>query len=186
MFSSCRASSWASQICAIRLEWIVVVNAHTRQGLTHCFRLKESATTLHHVNLFLVEDVLETLLISEDGILRIVQIVSLYFRGKNYNSQLKVIVSIVILVHFNLSGFVRDNFLYLHQYAPQSFMWRVAIYDVVLCSFRMGYDWCATQHLFFFQKKASFFFLPSWTFTYFCVNTMSGLAILEKLSMNLW
>ncbi|GJY47742.1 hypothetical protein Tco_0436805 [Tanacetum coccineum] len=76
--------------------------------------------TLTHVQLFLIEDMLETLVVSINNALHPIQVVTLDLESEYNCTQFQIIGGVILFVNLQLSRGICNHFAPLHQYAPQA------------------------------------------------------------------
>ncbi|KAJ0858823.1 hypothetical protein HanRHA438_Chr13g0605521 [Helianthus annuus] len=93
-------------------------------------------STLTHVQLLLLEDMLETPVIGVNGALGTVQVMSPYLKRENNCSQFQIVCSVVPFVNLKLARCVGNDLVTLHQHTTKSLDGSIAVNHKIVCAFR--------------------------------------------------
>ena len=98
------------------------------QGICYCIGFSRMVTnftfviiqqfypsSLSHVEIFLVEDVLQTLIVCEDCAFGSILVVSPYFQGKHHCSQFEIVCVVIDLMVLELYCVIGDDLSSLHE-----------------------------------------------------------------------
>ena len=122
---------------------------------------------LSHIQRFLSEDVLQTLVVSKYLATYPIKVMAPYLQSKDYGSHFQVMSRVVLLVLLQLPRSVGDHLPVLHQNRAKSHLGRVTINSHRLTISRDDQDRSASQSaldlleaLFAFQSPFELFLLP--------------------------